>query len=59
MSKRKLQCPECGYEWVYGYWQWTFKAQFHVFNFLKWKDKRRTKCPKCGKKSWIYSEKVK
>lgn len=57
--KVKLHCPECGYEWEYGYWEWIWKAQMHCFNFLIWKDKRKTKCPNCGKKSWIYSERVK
>ena len=57
MAKRKLKCPHCGNEWEYSYWQWVWKAQIHCFNFIKWKDKRYTKCPNCGKKSWIYSEK--
>ena len=57
MALRKLTCPVCGHRWKYGYWEWVFKAQFHVFNFLKWKDKRRTRCPYCKEISWIYSEK--
>lgn len=54
---RKLTCPICGYKWKYKYWEWVFKAPFHIFNFLKWKDKRRTTCPYCKQISWIYSEK--
>lgn len=53
MAKRKLQCPECGHTWEYGFWQWTLRAPFHEYVFFLKKDFRKTKCPKCGKKSWI------
>jgi len=51
--KVKLQCPECNHEWESNYWKWILKAPFHEFVFFRMKDYRRTKCPKCGKKSWI------
>lgn len=53
MAKRKLKCPECNHEWEYGYWEWVWKAPFHTFT------KRLTKCPKCGKRSYIKGEKSK
>ena len=53
MAKVKLKCPNCEHEWDYSYFQWILKAPFHLFSFSKWKDFRKTKCPKCGKKSWI------
>ena len=59
MTKRKLKCPECNHEWEMNYLKWIFTALFHNFSFKIWKDKRLTKCPNCGKKSWVYSEKSK
>ena len=54
--KRNLTCPGCGHKWSYGYFEWVWKAPVHVFNLFIMKDKRKTKCPKCGKKSWIYKD---
>jgi DNA-directed RNA polymerase subunit RPC12/RpoP len=54
MAKRELSCTKCGYTWEYNYFEWVWKAPMHMFNFITLKDKRRTKCPKCNKKSWIY-----
>jgi hypothetical protein len=59
----KLQCPKCKHEWKTKYFKWVFKAPFHWFYFdvkaFRPRDLRKTKCPKCGKKSWIVCEKVK
>lgn len=61
MAKRTLTCPKCNHRWEYGYWQWVWKAQFHwpviLRKPLRIRDSRLTMCPKCGTKSWIYSEK--
>lgn len=54
---RKLKCPECGHEWKMNYFHWIWISPFHCFSVKKWKDKRKTKCPNCGKKNWITSEK--
>ncbi len=51
--KMKLSCPVCGHEWTIGYWKWIFTTLFHWFSFKKMKDKRYTKCPYCGHKSWM------
>ena len=50
MRKLKLffSCPECGKEFtIHGYWNWVLHAPFH------WFGKRSTKCPECGKRSWV------
>lgn len=48
----KLICPKCGEEIFYkNYWHWVWKAPFHTFT------KRLTKCPHCGKRSWMKREK--
>ena len=52
----KLECPKCGHTWEMNYWKWILKAPFHMFNFIKWKDKRKIKCPNCGQRSWIYKQ---
>ena len=49
----KLTCPECGHKWTWGFWEWVLKTPFHMFNFHAMRDARKTKCPKCGKTSWI------
>lgn len=54
---RKLKCPECGHEWKLNYFYWVWISPFHCFSVKKWKDRRKTKCPNCGKKNWITSEK--
>ena len=51
--KRYFTCPKCKYMWSYGYFEWTFKALFHWFNFREMKDYRWTKCPRCGETSLI------
>ena len=57
----KLKCPECNHEWTTGYWRWVFKAPFHWLRYkgkkFGFRDFRKTKCPACGQKSWIASEK--
>ena len=53
MAKRLLECPKCGHKWKSGYWLWVWQAPFHMFCIPQWKDSRKTKCPKCGEKSWI------
>ena len=57
MAKRWLTCPKCAASWQWGYFKWILKAPFHWFNFTTWRDKRYTKCPCCGKRSWMYREK--
>jgi DNA-directed RNA polymerase subunit RPC12/RpoP len=54
---RKLKCPICKHEWKISYLRWLFTSPFHCFSFKAWRDKRKTKCPNCGEKSWITSEK--
>ena len=57
----KLHCPKCGHKWEYSYWQWIFKTLFHWLHWDKetksLRDYRRTKCPVCGKYSWIKRQK--
>ena len=48
-----LECPKCGYQWTTSYWKWVFKAQMHWFKWRERRDYRYTKCPSCGKRSWI------
>ena len=41
-------CPKCQKTFmIHGYWNWVFHAPFH------WFGKRLTKCPECGKRSWV------
>jgi hypothetical protein len=40
-------------EFEIGFWKWMFTTAFHWFNFKKWKDYRKTKCPYCSKKSYM------
>ena len=49
--KRKFKCPACGYEWVWNWFKWVWKAPFHGFK------KRLTACPKCGVTFWAKGEK--
>ena len=57
---RKLQCPKCNAEWEMDYWKWVWKAPFHTIAItikpFRVKDKRKTKCPRCGETSWITSK---
>ena len=57
MAKRWLTCNVCAASWQWGFWKHVFKAPFHLFDFRIWKDRRLTKCPYCGCKSWIAREK--
>ena len=57
MAKRWLTCPKCAASWQWGYLKWIIKAPFHWFNFITWRDKRYTRCPCCGKRSWMNREK--
>ena len=54
---KKLQCPKCGHKWEWSFWEWIMKAPIQHFNFIAWKDRRKTTCPQCGKESWITAEK--
>ena len=53
----KLKCHECHHTWEWSYIKWLFKAPFHWIGFDHRtgypRDFRKTKCPKCGTKSWI------
>ena len=52
--KVHLKCPACGYEWFWNYWKWVLKAPFHMFHFTEWRDYRKTKCPSCEERLWMY-----
>lgn len=43
----KFHCIHCGNVFKKSYFKWLFTTVFHTFT------KRLTKCPKCGKKSWM------
>ena len=44
----KLICPNCGKPNFYRNWfEWVLHTPFHGFG------KRKTKCPWCGKSSWV------
>lgn len=54
MKEVKIVCPSCGNIMTYkNYWSWVLRTIFHWFNFLEWRDYRRTKCTKCGKVSYM------
>jgi DNA-directed RNA polymerase subunit RPC12/RpoP len=55
--KAHLMCPRCGHKWIWDYWKWVLKAPFHMFDFKEWRDYRKTKCPVCEQKSWIFRNK--
>ena len=46
-------CPNCGEMFQMNWIKWMFTTLFHWFNFKEWKDYRKTKCPCCGKKSYM------
>ncbi len=46
-------CPNCGEMFQMNWWKWMFITAFHWFNIREWRDYRRTKCPCCGKKSYM------
>ena len=51
MKEVILNCPNCGRRFVKRNWiVWVLVAPFH------WFGKRYTKCPTCGKWSWIKRE---
>lgn len=52
--KVHLKCPACGHEWSWNYWKWVLKAPFHMFHFIEWRDYRKTKCPSCEERLWMY-----
>lgn len=57
MKEIKVICPKCGNCMTYkNYWSWIWYTPIHWFNFLKWKDYRRTKCVNCGEVSYIGRE---
>ena len=57
MKKVYVICPKCGCRMIYkNYFDWTFRTIIHWFNFLEWRDYRRTKCSNCGKVSYIKRE---
>lgn len=48
MKEVKLICPICGNKLIYkNYFYWVLSAPFH------WFGKRLTKCPWCGKRSYM------
>ena len=48
-----LRCPKCDTQFtVNGYWRWVFTSPFHGITT------RKTKCPKCGKRSYMEWEKI-
>ena len=49
----KFNCPHCGMIFEMNYLKWLFTTPFHWFSFRKMKDYRLTKCPYCGKKSYM------
>ena len=51
--KAKLECPKCGHKWERNYFYWVWQAPFHMFSIKTMRDRRKTKCPNCGEKSWI------
>jgi predicted RNA-binding Zn-ribbon protein involved in translation (DUF1610 family) len=52
--KLYFKCPECGEIYtIDSYWKWLFTTYVHCFDFVRRKDYRRTKCPHCGKKSFV------
>ena len=58
---KHFRCPKCGHEWEWNYWTWIIKSPFHWIGIDPKvgypRDYRKTKCPKCGEKSWIASTK--
>ena len=42
-----FHCPECQKDFQMTRLKWLFTTAFHMFG------KRKTKCPNCGKKSWL------
>jgi DNA-directed RNA polymerase subunit RPC12/RpoP len=55
----KLQCPKCGEKFERNYFTWVWLAPFHCVQIEKpfrIRDKRYTKCPNCGKRSWMKAE---
>ena len=52
----KFTCPNCGKTFEQNFWAWTMSTPFHVFDFVNFRDKRKTKCPECGKRSYMKRE---
>lgn len=52
----KFKCPKCGKEFQMSFLKWIFTAPVHNFHMFEWRDYRNTKCPHCGKKSFIKRE---
>lgn len=49
----EFTCPKCNKNFsIRGYWRWMLTTLFH------WFEKRRTKCPHCGKKSFVGWNKI-
>lgn len=58
MKEVKVICPKCGVLITYKNWfSWILHTPFHWFDFSGLRDYRRTKCPKCGKISYMKREK--
>ena len=58
MKKINLICPKCGHEFSFkNYWHWVWHSPFHWLMLETIADRpyeiRKTKCPHCGKKSWM------
>ena len=46
-------CPKCNGSFQMRWSKWIFTTIFHWFNFKEMRDYRKTKCPYCGKKSYM------
>lgn len=47
MKRIALMCPKCDNVFIYNWFVWVLHSPFH------WFGKRYTKCPHCGKRSWL------
>ena len=49
----KFTCPNCNKTFEMNFWHWIFSTTFHWFDIFNFRDIRKTKCPHCGKKSYM------
>ena len=48
MKEVKITCPKCGKQMTFkNYFDWILHTPFH------WFGKRKTKCTRCGKRSYV------
>ena len=52
----KLTCPNCNKTFEMTFWNWIMTTPFHWFDFITFRDSRKTKCPHCGKKTYMKRE---